>query len=63
VRPAKVAHAAAYWRARGRDDVAELLEADLAAAGRCKRCGRALTDPLSVADSIGPKCKKEADRE
>jgi hypothetical protein len=52
-----MAKAAAYWRGRGRDDVAERFEADLAAAGRCRRCGRALTDPVSVESGIGPECR------
>jgi hypothetical protein len=57
--PAKMARQAAYWRAHGRAEVAERLEAELAGAGRCKRCGRALRDPESVADSIGPECRRK----
>jgi hypothetical protein len=54
--PAKLARQAAYWRTRGRADVAEALEAELAGAGRCKRCGRTLTDPASIARGLGPDC-------
>ncbi|HEY2304185.1 MAG TPA: DUF6011 domain-containing protein [Acidimicrobiales bacterium] len=54
--PGKLAAQAAYWRGHGRLDVAERIEADLAAAGRCRRCGRALADPESVSRGIGPDC-------
>ena len=54
--PSKLAAQARYWRARGRDDVAERLEAQLVAFGRCRICGRALSDPVSVERSIGPEC-------
>jgi hypothetical protein len=56
--PGKLAYQARYWRAHGRDDVAERLEADLVAAGRCKRCGRTLTDPASIERGVGPECLK-----
>ena len=59
VSPFKQAKAAAYWRAKGRPDVAERFEAELVAAGRCRICGRALSDPRSVADSIGPECRRK----
>jgi hypothetical protein len=54
--PGKTAAQAAYWRAHGRPDVAERLEAQLAAASRCRRCGRSLTDPASVARGVGAEC-------
>jgi hypothetical protein len=54
--PSRTARALAYWRAHGRDDVAERLEADLAAAGRCRRCGRRLLRAESVAAGVGPEC-------
>jgi hypothetical protein len=38
---------------------AEGLEQKLASSGRCVRCGRALTDPKSVAGSIGPECARK----
>jgi len=57
--PAKLAAQAAYWRAHGRPDIAERLEGALVAAARCKRCGRPLRDPASVADSTGPECKRK----
>jgi hypothetical protein len=54
--PVKLARQAAYWRVHGRTDVAERIEADLAAAGRCRRRGRTLTDPVSIAAGVGPEC-------
>jgi hypothetical protein len=57
--PAKLAHQAAYWRANGRPDVAEAIEADLAGGGRCLKCGRRLTASRSVETSIGPECAKK----
>ena len=54
--PAKLAGQAAYWRAHGRGDVADRLEAQLVGDGRCRRCGRALTDPVSVERGVGPEC-------
>src|SRR5262245_57970846 len=54
--PGKRAKTARYYRARGRADVAETIEAELAAAGRCKRCGRILTDPQSLARGVGAEC-------
>jgi hypothetical protein len=51
-----------YWRLRRRVDAAERIEEELTDAGRCRRCGRALTDPKSVADSIGPACKRKVAR-
>lgn len=35
---------------------AEQLEVALAAAGRCRHCGRELTDPESVRRGIGSTC-------
>jgi hypothetical protein len=55
--PAKTARQAAYWRRHGRPDIAQTLEAALAAAGRCRRCGRTLTDPVSVEAGEGPECR------
>jgi hypothetical protein len=54
--PAKLARLAGYWRRRDRPDVAETIEADLVAAGRCRKCGRSLSDPVSIAAGIGPEC-------
>ena len=54
--PGKLAAQATYWRAHHRPDVAERLEAQLADAGRCLRCGRTLTDPASVELGVGPDC-------
>jgi hypothetical protein len=47
---------AAYARAQGRTDLAEVLEAELAAESRCIRCGRKLTDEVSIRRTIGPEC-------
>jgi hypothetical protein len=60
VKPTKAALAAAYWRARDRAEVAERIEADLVRAGRCRRCGRLLTDPVSIERGVGPDCTKKA---
>lgn len=54
--PGKLARQAAYWRAHGRPERAERLEAALVAGGRCKRCGRPLRDPVSIAAGVGPDC-------
>ena len=63
-RPSKLARQAAYWRDHGRPDNADRLEAALAAEGRCRWCGRLLTDPESVSRGIGPDClaKQVGDR-
>jgi hypothetical protein len=58
--PTKLARQATYWRRHGRADVAERLEAALVAAGRCKMCGRTLTDPASLRGGIGPECRRKA---
>jgi hypothetical protein len=57
--PTKVAKAAAYYRRHGRHDLADRLEHQLAAAGRCVMCGRELRNPRSVADAIGPECRRK----
>ena len=54
--PGKLARQAAYWRRQSRPQEAERLEAALAVEGRCRRCGRSLRDPESVARGIGPEC-------
>ena len=56
IHPGKVATQARYWRLHGRPDIAERLEASLVEGGRCKRCGRTLTDPASITVGIGPDC-------
>jgi hypothetical protein len=57
--PGKLADAARYYRRMGQLTIAQHWENELAKAGRCKRCGRLLTDPRSVADSIGPECRRK----
>jgi hypothetical protein len=47
---------AQWYRARGDVATAERLEAQLKVIGRCKRCGRGLTNPTSVRRGIGPEC-------
>jgi hypothetical protein len=54
--PSKLARRAAYLRANGRLDDADRLEVALVAEGRCRSCGRPLTDPESVRLGIGPDC-------
>jgi hypothetical protein len=54
--PGKLARQAAWHRVHGRTVDAERLETALAAAGRCKVCGRSLRDPESVTRGIGPEC-------
>jgi len=58
VTPAKVAMAAKYYRLHGRPDLADRLEAELLAAGRCRRCGRRLTDPTSLVVGLGSECRR-----
>ena len=58
--PGKIAAAARYHRARGHLEVASRFEAELVAAGLCRRCGRRLTDPASVKRGIGPDCAAKA---
>jgi hypothetical protein len=55
--PRKLAWQARYWRVNGRVDIAERIEEELADAGRCRRCGRLLTDPASIAVGLGPDCR------
>ena len=57
--PAKLARQAAWHRHHGRHGDAERLEHVLVAAGRCRRCGRALSDPASVTAGIGPECQRQ----
>lgn len=60
--PAKVARQAAWLRERdlpGDVHSAERLEAALVMIGRCRRCGRGLTDPDSVKRGIGPDCDRK----
>jgi hypothetical protein len=59
VKPGKLADAARYYRSRGRWEQAHFYETILTEQGRCKRCGRLLIDPLSVADSVGPECRRK----
>jgi hypothetical protein len=54
MRPGKLSYQARWHRLHGNTEAAERIEAELAKAGRCRRCGRTPTDPKSVADSIGP---------
>jgi hypothetical protein len=61
--PTKVARRARYWRLRGRVGAAERIEEELADAGRCRRCGRLLTDPVSVERGIGPECVTRTDED
>jgi hypothetical protein len=55
-RPAKLAEQAAWHRMHGRLELAELFEAQLVRTGRCKRCGRPLSDPESLERGVGPDC-------
>jgi hypothetical protein len=57
-----MARAVVYYRNTGQPALAEHWEAELAKAGRCPCCGRLLTDPKSVADSIGPQCRRKEPR-
>lgn len=61
--PAKMALAIKYYRARGRDDLADQLEAELTSAGRCRRCGRPLSDPVSIERGIGSDCWRKTTKE
>jgi hypothetical protein len=59
--PYKTARAAAWYRLHGKPEQAERLEAQLAAAGRCRRCGRTLTDPESVSRGTGRDCESKGE--
>lgn len=62
--PAKVDRQAAWLRERdlpGDIHSAERLEAALVMIGRCRRCGRGLTDPTSVKRGVGPDCVKKGE--
>ncbi len=61
--PQKTAQAAQYYRLHGKAEQAERLEAALTASGRCKCCGRRLTDPQSVNAGIGPECAAKQPKE
>lgn len=54
--PGRVARQAGYYREHGKADIADMLESQLAGAGRCIRCGRALTDSTSLQRGVGPDC-------
>jgi hypothetical protein len=54
--PAKLAARAAWHRSHGHTDTAETFERVLAAAHRCRMCGRELTDPESIERGVGPDC-------
>lgn len=55
-RPQKLAYQARYWWANGRPERARQIESELYKAGRCRQCGRKLSDPLSLARGTGPEC-------
>jgi hypothetical protein len=38
---------------------ADMLEAELVARQRCKRCGRPLSDPVSMKQGVGPDCLRQ----
>jgi hypothetical protein len=59
--PKKLSWQARYWRLRGRLGAPERIEDQLPKAGRCKRCGRLLTDPVSVERGVGPECIKKGE--
>jgi Family of unknown function (DUF6011) len=54
--PVKGARIARWYRANGRTELAEAIEQELAATGRCRICGRPLSDPVSVERGVGPDC-------
>jgi hypothetical protein len=63
MKPGKVADAARWYRRQGNVQAAEELEYVLAHVGRCIRCGRLLTNAVSVDRAIGPECRaRERDR-
>jgi hypothetical protein len=59
VKPAKLADAARHYRRTGQHERAHFYETVLIEQGRCKRCGRLLTDLVSVERGIGPECVKK----
>jgi hypothetical protein len=59
MKPGKLAYQARWHRVRGNAEAAERIEADLARLGRCKRCGRTLSEPQSVSLGIGPDCRRK----
>lgn len=58
---ARLARMALWYRSQGDTDAANRAEEVLARLGRCRRCGRALTDPASVERGVGPDCVKKGD--
>lgn len=42
------------------DEARAALEALLSHLGRCRRCGRALSDPESLRRGVGPECTRKA---
>jgi hypothetical protein len=62
MKPGKLAYQARWQRLHGHDEAAGRLEALLVEAGRCHRCGRLLTDPVSVERGVGPECVKKPAR-
>jgi hypothetical protein len=57
-----MARAVVYYRRTDQHALAHYWEDQLAKAGRCKRCGRLLTEPVSVERGIGPECVKKERR-
>lgn len=55
-RPTKLAAQAVWHRQQGRTDIADRFELMLTNMGRCKACGRTLTDPDSIRRGVGPGC-------
>jgi len=60
--PAKLAARARWLRLTGQPATAERLESELVAAGKCRRCGRALRDPESVRRGVGRDCWSKENR-
>jgi hypothetical protein len=54
--PGRQAETAARLRATGRLERADKLERQLVALGRCKHCGRKLSDPVSIERGVGSDC-------
>jgi hypothetical protein len=62
MKPGKVAPAGRYFRNTGQLALAEHWEAELQKARRCRRCGRLLTDPVSLGRGVGPDCWQKGNR-
>jgi hypothetical protein len=55
--PGQLAKAVRYYRSQGREAEARRAEQQLQSVGRCRICGRTLSDETSLRLGVGPECR------